>query len=101
LQDYFYGLVSSTSLPLQHHTLVSLLPHYQEPKTYEQATKDPAWVAAMNAEIDALLTSNTWDFMDLPERKKAISSKWVYMANLKSDGSLERLKARLVIRGFT
>ena len=55
----------------------------------------------MNAEIDALLSNNTWDFVDLPEGNNAISSKWVYRGKLKSDGSLERLKAWLVSRGFT
>ena len=39
--------------------------------------------------------------MDLPAGKKAISSKWVYKVKLNSDGSLERFKAGLVIRGFT
>jgi len=55
----------------------------------------------MNKEIDALMANDTWDFVDLPIGKKAISSKWVYKVKLKSDGSLERFKAQLVIRGFT
>jgi len=56
---------------------------------------------AMHKEIQALLDNNTWDFVDLPPGKKAINSKWVYKVKLHSDGTLERLKARLVIRGFT
>ena len=46
-------------------------------------------------------SNNTWDIVDLPKGKRAISCKWVYKTKLKADGSLERLKARLVIRSFT
>jgi len=55
----------------------------------------------MNKEIDALMSNNTWELVDLPPGKKAITNKWVYKVKLRSDGTLERLKARLVIRGFT
>ena len=81
--------------------MISLFTHYQEPRSYEQAAKDLAWVDAMNKEIDALMLNNTWDFVDFPIGKKAISSKWVYKVKLNSDGSLERFKSQLVIRGFT
>jgi len=101
LKDYFCGVVSSHSLPTHLHALVSVLSQYKEPRTYEEAAADPAWVAAMNKEIEALMLNNTWDLVPLPTGKKAISSKWVYRVKLKSDGSLERFKARLVIRGFT
>jgi len=35
LQDYFCGLVASTDLPIEHHSFVSLLTQYSEPKSYE------------------------------------------------------------------
>ena len=37
LQDYFCGLGHSASLPSEHHAFVSLLEHYEEPDSYEQA----------------------------------------------------------------
>jgi len=81
--------------------MVATLNQIQEPKSYEQAYKDPGWVAAMNKEIEALMSNNKWELIPLPQGKKAISNKWVYKVKLKSDGSLERLKARLVLRRFT
>jgi hypothetical protein len=36
---------------------------------------------------------------DLPKGKKAIGCKWVYKIKYKSDGTLERHKAKLVALG--
>ena len=55
----------------------------------------------MDKEIAALKSNNTWIECELPAQKKAIGCKWVYKVKLKSDGSIERLKARLVAQGFT
>jgi len=101
LKDYFYGMIHSSQLPAEHHALVSTLIKYTEPQSYEEASKELEWVEVMRKEIDALIANQTWDYVDLPPEKRAISNKWVYKVKLKLDGTLERLKARLVIRGFT
>jgi len=36
----------------------------------------------------------------LPKGCTPISSKWIFKKKLRTDGSIERYKARLVIRGF-
>lgn len=55
----------------------------------------------MDAELQALQDNNTWHIVPLPSGKRPISSKWVYKLKFKADGSLERHKARLVIKGCT
>ncbi|XP_019231774.1 PREDICTED: uncharacterized protein LOC109212578 [Nicotiana attenuata] len=75
--------------------------HDSEPCSYEEATINPAWQAAMTQEFEALYAKHTWDLVNLPARKKAIGCKWVYKIKHKADGSIERLKARLVVKGYT
>ncbi|GKB25645.1 ribonuclease H-like domain-containing protein [Tanacetum coccineum] len=71
-----------------------------EPKTYLEASQHKHWVDAMNAEMDALYRNNTWEIVDLPVGRKAIGSKWVWKIKYKSDGEIERYKARLVSKSF-
>lgn len=79
--------------------LVNTIP--TEPKTVKSALKHPGWLAAMNKEIDALHQNGTWDLVIQTSTMNVVSCKWVYKAKLKSDGSLDRLKAWLVAKGFT
>ena len=53
----------------------------------------------MQNEIRALENNDTWTMEDLPSGKKALGSQWVYRIKYKSDGSIERLKSRLVVLG--
>ena len=43
--------------------------------------------------------NHTWDIISCPPHVKPIGSKWIYTVKLKSDGSLDRYKARLVALG--
>lgn len=70
-----------------------------EPTSFSAAVKDENWRLAMRSELDALERNNTWELVSLPPDKKPIGCKWVFRINYKSDGTIERYKARLVILG--
>ena len=75
-----------------------------DPRTYEEAMSSidaSFWQDAIKSEIDSLLTNQTWEVVDLPRGNNPIGCKWIFKKKLKTDGSIERFKARLVIKGYT
>ncbi|GKB09313.1 ribonuclease H-like domain, reverse transcriptase, RNA-dependent DNA polymerase, partial [Tanacetum coccineum] len=49
-----------------------------EPKKVNQALKDPSWIEAMQDEHLQFKLQQVWTLVDLPHRKRAIGTKWVY-----------------------
>ena len=74
-----------------------------EPRTYKEAvnsTEGLIWKEAINSEIESMLHNLSWELVDLPPGCKPLSSKWVFKRKRKVDGSIDKYKARLVIKGY-
>ena len=54
----------------------------------------------MIEKMDALTNNNTWDLVRLPTAKKAIGCHWVFIVKVNLNGSIARLKARLVAKRY-
>ena len=79
------------------HGMVALLDiDTIEPKTVKSAIQSPHWLAAMCYELTALKQNNTWELVPHQAKMNVVGSRWVFKTKLKSDGSVEHFKARLV-----
>ena len=60
----------------------------------------PYWKEAINDEVESILQNHTWELLDLPSDSKPLGYKWIFEKKMKADGSIDKYKARLVIKGY-
>ena len=60
----------------------------------------PYWKEAINDEVESILQNHTWELVDLPPGSKPLGYKWIFKKKMKADGSIDKYKARLVIKGY-
>ncbi|CAL8167654.1 unnamed protein product [Prunus armeniaca] len=65
-----------------------------EPSCFDEAHGKKDWEQAMDEEMNAIIKNETWDLVLVP-----VTCKWVYKIKRKANGSIDRFKARLVVRG--
>jgi hypothetical protein len=74
------------------------------PSTIGEAYSSPDagfWKEAIRSEMDSIMSNETWEVVERPYRCKPIGSKWLFKKKLRHDGTIERYKARLVIKGYS
>ncbi|XP_048131572.1 uncharacterized protein LOC125314133 [Rhodamnia argentea] len=55
----------------------------------------------MEDELSMIRKNKTWELVDKPKDRKVIGVKWVFKTKLNADGSINKYKARLVVKGYT
>ncbi|CAI7838475.1 unnamed protein product [Closterium sp. NIES-53] len=74
-----------------------------EPETLKEALESSdakEWKKAMESELKSIEKNGTWELVELPEARKAITSKWLSKIKFDADGKIERYKSRLVAKGY-
>ncbi|CAI7932708.1 unnamed protein product [Closterium sp. NIES-54] len=74
-----------------------------EPATLKEALESSdaeEWKKAMESELKSIEENGTWEFVELPDGRKAITSKWLFKIKSDTDGKIERYKSRLVAKGY-
>ena len=54
----------------------------------------------MNEELNMIEKNQNWMLVNRPTHKKVTGDKWVYRTKLNPDGSVNKHKARLVVKGY-
>jgi hypothetical protein len=87
--------------PLPHALTVSTDLPNTKPTCYTAAVKHAVWRDAMAEEFNALLKNGTWTLVSPTNSMNIIVGyKWVFRIKRKADGSIDRYKVRLVVKGF-
>ena len=92
--------VSSHRLTESYAFIVNQLSTVSIHSNVQDALADPKWRKAMKEEMEALQKNATWELVPLPKGMKPIGCRWVFTVKLKPDGSINRYKARLVVKGY-
>ena len=74
-----------------------------EPQSYKEAMNSlegSLWKEAIKSEIDSILQNHMWELVDLPPSSKPLGYKWIFKRKMKTDGTINKYKARLVIKGY-
>ena len=75
--------------------------HDSEPSTFEEASQHSVWRDAMMDEYHSIMKNDVWEIVPRLEGKSVVTSCWLYKLKHVTDGSVEKYKARFVVRGFS
>jgi hypothetical protein len=72
-----------------------------KPSSFEEETDQKVWWDAMVEEYTSITRNDVWDIVPRLEGKSIVSSIWLYKIKHAANGSIEKFKARFVVRGFS
>lgn len=85
--------------PNPRYCLSTTLAPYIEPNTIHQALADEKWRQSACAEFNAAIQNHTWDLVPKEEATNIIGNLWLFRTKFNADGTVDKLKTRLVAKG--
>lgn len=71
------------------------------PKNLFEALTSEEQKNVNNVEIQILEKNQTWEVVDLPKQKRVRGCRYPFTIKYKYDETIEKFKARLVVKGYT
>ena len=96
-----YNFLTYHRLSSPYLAFISTLSFVSLPKTVHEALSHPGWKQTMVEEMVAPHSTVTWDLVTLPTGKSLVGCRWVYTIKIGPNGQVDRLKAPLVVNGYT
>lgn len=90
-----------TSQSPSYKAFVSVLDSEHIPHTIQEALTRSSLEKVVQDEINGLVKNGTWEISKLPNGKRSVRCKWVFIIKHKAVSSIEWFEARLVAKGFT
>ena len=70
------------------------------PKNIAEAMAHPGWNESVSDEIGTIHMLDTWDLVPASEDMHILSSRWLFTIKFWPDGTVRKLKSRLVVKGY-
>jgi len=61
----------------------------------------PVWMQTINEGMNALISRETWELISALINIVVVGCRWVYTLKFCPDGSVDRYKARLIVKCYT
>jgi len=89
--------------PAARPALADTIRKLRSPKTVSEALRSPEfreWIDAIHRELESLIQKGVFEISNFPTNRKIIPTKIVLKIKLKSDGTIDKMKARCCVLGF-
>ncbi|XP_031266565.1 uncharacterized protein LOC116124953 [Pistacia vera] len=71
-----------------------------EPTSFDEVVSNEESNTTMKNEMEMINKNSTWSLFEKLENHKVISVKWIYRTKFNPGGNINKLKARLVVKGY-
>ena len=84
--------------PNPRYALITVKEEFTEPKSLKEAMNHPGWNKAMGTEIENMEETETFELVPPKDDQDPLGCRWVHKVKRNADGTVMKLKSRLVAK---